>query len=231
MIYKADFHNHSCLSPCASLEMGPRTLVETAKARGIKILALTDHNSARNTPAFEELCLSQGLLPLSGVEVCSAEEVHLLALFSTSTQALRFGAQIERTLPPIPLNPEKMGYQVVVNAQEEVLEEVETYLGSASSLGLEEIALLVHAHGGLFVPAHIDRPSNSLSSQLGYLPPVHYDALEVVSGCGTLKTGTIPLVRGSDAHYPGDIGRRTWEVDLSELTWSALVIGLEKLAR
>ena len=48
---KTDLHIHSCLSPCGSEEMDPFDLVGMAKVSGIDLIALTDHNSARNCPA------------------------------------------------------------------------------------------------------------------------------------------------------------------------------------
>ena len=42
--YRADLHIHTLLSPCASLEMSPAAIVDYALAKGIKILAITDHN-------------------------------------------------------------------------------------------------------------------------------------------------------------------------------------------
>lgn len=222
MKVRADFHNHSCLSPCAGLEMGPAALVSLAAAQGIGLLALTDHNSARNTPAFEVLARKAGLLPLCGIEVTTSEEIHVLCLFPRSNPAVEFGLFIESTLPRVPLNPDKMGWEVVVNHKEEVLEELEFYLGVASSLGIAEVEAACHLAGGLFIPAHIDRPSNSLSSQLGYVPPLNYDGFEVHLGPGTLQTGRTPLVRGSDAHHPEMVGNRTCEIEVEELSWEGV---------
>ena len=56
MIYRADFHIHSCLSPCASLEMSLSSIVQKAKTVGLNAIALTDHNCGFNLPAFGEVC-------------------------------------------------------------------------------------------------------------------------------------------------------------------------------
>ncbi|NLF21854.1 MAG: PHP domain-containing protein, partial [Lentisphaerae bacterium] len=84
---RLDLHIHSCLSPCGDLEMSPRAIVERARAAGLDGVALTDHNSARNTPALADCSRSAGLACLFGLEVCTAEEVHTLALFDTLEQA------------------------------------------------------------------------------------------------------------------------------------------------
>ncbi len=231
MNYKADFHNHSCLSPCAGIEMGPITLVNRAKNLGIKILGLTDHNSARNTPAFEYLAKESGILPLCGVEVTTSEEIHVLCFFPTSGEALDFGNLIEKALPRIPLNHEKMGEQWVVNKDEEILEEVDFYLGTATSYGIDQVEKLCHDLGGLFIPAHIDRPTSSLKSQLGYIPQLNYDGFEIQLSPEGLNTGITPLVKGSDAHHPDMVGQRTCEIDLPQLSWEALVAYFQSFSR
>ncbi len=83
MVLTADFHNHSCLSPCGSLEMSPSVLVSAAVRKGVEILVLSDHNSARNTPAFEVLCREAGVIPLCGLEVTTQEELHFCACSPT----------------------------------------------------------------------------------------------------------------------------------------------------
>ena len=72
MICRADFLIHSGLSPCASLEMSPISIVRKAKAVGLNAIALSDHNCAFNLPAFGKVCEKQGMTCLYGVEVTSA---------------------------------------------------------------------------------------------------------------------------------------------------------------
>ena len=88
MLYTFDFHNHSCLSPCASLENSPLEMVERALRKRIDLFALTDHNSALNTPTFAIECANAGIIPLFGIELNPFEEAHLLAIFSDPLTAL-----------------------------------------------------------------------------------------------------------------------------------------------
>ena len=210
----ADFHNHSCLSPCGSLEMSPTALVAEAVRRGVGVLALSDHNSARNTPAFEQLCREAGLLALCGLEVTTQEELHCLCLFPSAAIAQEFGAFVESHLAKIANKPEKWGDQIVVDAGENVLDEVPFYLGTATDLALTQLGDLCLSAGGLFIPAHIDRASQSVLSQLGYLPDLPYSALEVRRDAAGLETRGIPLVKGSDAHYLENVGSRTCRLEL-----------------
>jgi PHP family Zn ribbon phosphoesterase len=228
MLLTADFHNHSCLSPCGSLDLSPAVLVTAAVRAGVQLLALTDHNSARNTPAFESLCTANGLLALPGLEVTTQEELHCLCLFRNATEAVAFGAFVEEHLLKIANKPDKWGDQVVVDESENVLDEVTFYLGTATDLPLTALGDACLAAGGLFVPAHIDRPSQSVLSQLGYLPDLPYSALEVRRDAGGLNTRGKTLVRGSDAHYSDDVGSRTCEVEVDEANFDAVRRALER---
>ena len=58
--YSADLHIHSCLSPCASLDLSPREIVERAKAAGLDIIAVTDHNTAKNVRVVMGLAEGEG---------------------------------------------------------------------------------------------------------------------------------------------------------------------------
>ena len=46
MQFKADMHIHSVLSPCGDIEMSPSAIVAQAKAKGLDIIGLTDHEGA-----------------------------------------------------------------------------------------------------------------------------------------------------------------------------------------
>ena len=228
MLLSADFHNHSCLSPCGSLDLSPTVLVAEALRRGVRVLALSDHNSARNIPAFERLCLKVGLIPLCGLEVTTQEELHCLCLFRDARSALEFGAFVEEHLLKVPNKPEKWGDQVVVDDAENVLEEVPFYLGTATDLPLTTLGDFCLSAGGLFIPAHIDRASQSVLSQLGYLPDLAYTALEVRHDAAGLNTRGRPLVKGSDAHYVDNIAERTCLLEADEASFNGVQRALER---
>ncbi|AEJ20877.1 PHP domain-containing protein [Gracilinema caldarium] len=212
----ADLHNHSCLSPCGSLDLSPRVLVEEAARRGIKILALTDHNTCANCPSFAKLCVSYNIIPIFGMEATTREEVHVLCLFDTLEKALSLGEYVHTLLPPIPHDPERLGDQVIVNEHDEIEGEIDIYLGSALELGLDEIGPLVEQFGGLVIPAHVDRPAFSMTSQLGFVSAGPWSALECVRLPPTVQTLGYPLITSSDAHYPEHVGRRAFELPLHE---------------
>jgi len=217
----SDLHNHSCLSPCGSLELSPRVLAETAAEKGVQILALTDHNSSRNCPAFAFHCKRLGIIPFYGLEVTTQEEVHVLALFSALDAALAFGDYIYSIITPFPNNPEKTGDQVYVDENDNIEGELEFFLPGAADIGLDKLGGKTVEYGGIVIPAHVDRPAFSMTSQLGVIVKGPWTALECVripplSQMGNpdsapLETLGFPLISGSDAHYTEHVGRRPFE--------------------
>jgi hypothetical protein len=212
----ADLHNHSCLSPCASLEESPSLIARLARERGLDLVALTDHNSALNCPAFAEACRREGVAPLFGIEASSVEEVHVLCLFGAVDDALAFGETLRGLLLAVPYDSEKLGDQVVVDADEGVLDLPDYYLGAALSIGFDELCSDAAKRGAIVIPAHVDRPMFSVSSQLGFLPPGPYDAVESVREPGPELTGGLAAISGSDSHYPEHVCRRPFMMELPD---------------
>lgn len=211
---KADFHNHSCLSPCAELTMSPAGMARTARERGISVFALTDHNASLNCPAFALACAREGVIPLFGMEMNPLEEAHLLAIFASPRQALEFGCRVESLLPDIPWTTERFGDQPVVDSEERILQGYPKWLGSALHMGFDALAGFARDTGAMVIPAHVDRASFSVFSQLGFLPEGPYSAVEAVGNPSAALTGKFHIVRNSDAHDLDQIGCRNFWLDI-----------------
>lgn len=227
MLYQADLHLHTVLSPCGDLEMDPVSVINIAGKRGIDILGVTDHNTTQHCKIMKQLGIEQGIFVMMGVEVTTREEIHVLAFFENEKTLNIFQTHIDRTLPAIPNNPELFGYQVVVDRNGMILREEPHLLISALTLSIDDVEQLVHQLGGLFIPAHIDKPKNSITSQLGFLPPdLIVDALEISPrGDLTLFKKQYPgktFITGSDAHYPEDIGRVTTQFHIEHRTFQEI---------
>lgn len=215
-LYRADLHIHTCLSPCGSLDMSPSVIVETAIARGLDIIAITDHNTTLQCREIQLLGAEAGLTVLAGAEVCTREEAHCLALFGTEEARAAFQQYLEKHLPPVPNDPERFGDQVWVNRQDEIMGEVPFLLLSALDRNVDQVAAFVKELGGLFIAAHVERPSFSLISQLGFIDPaLPLDAIEYTdaSRFARLLSGQKYLAnytsyQASDAHYPEQIGSK-----------------------
>ena len=222
MRYAADLHIHSCLSPCGDLSMSPALIARKAAFLGLAVAALTDHNSALNAPAFAAACAKEGIVPVFGIEVTTREELHVLALFERPEEALELGKDLYELLPAIRNDPAKFGDQVYVDEEEAILGEVEKYLVNAVDLSLDDVAARILSAGGLFIPAHVDRPIFSISSQLGFLPDMPYSAIEVTEWPCLMNPGSVPMISSSDAHYPDAIGKRFIRFEASSPSFASL---------
>lgn len=222
MGFSADFHIHSCLSPCASLEMSPIAIVEQARHVGLTAIALTDHNCGFNLPAFDAACTAAGMACLYGLEVTSLEEAHVLCLFDRLEVAMEWGELVYNSLPPIMNDPDRFGDQPIVDEHEEILGFAEKLLISASTYDVSSMVIEVQARGGLCIPAHIDRLGFGIVAQLGFLPDEPFDAVELTSTGDRSLARSFPIIRNSDAHYLETIGRARTQFDIPELSVDAI---------
>ncbi len=218
MHYRADFHIHSCLSPCASLEMSPAAIVRQAKDVGLNAIALTDHNAAFNLPAFASVCQRLDMDCLYGLEVTSVEEAHMLCLFDELDAALELGERVYASLPDIRNQPDRFGDQPIIDEHEEILGFAEKFLISASSYDIGSLLDQVHSLGGLFAPAHIDRAVFGVIAQLGFLPEEDFDAVELTPRGRRTLAQNYPILRNSDSHQLSTIGSACSEFDLDRLS-------------
>lgn len=168
--YSYDLHIHSCLSPCGDDDMTPANIAGMASLNGLQLLALTDHNTCKNCPAFFKACKQYGIVPVPGMELTTAEEIHLVCLFPTLEAAMEFDKAVYPRIMPIKNKPEIFGQQQVMDETDTVLEEEPILLISATDLSLEEAYELALSYGGAAYPAHIDRESNGIIAILGAMP-------------------------------------------------------------
>lgn len=165
--YYYDFHIHSCLSPCGDKDMTPNNIVNMAKLNGLDIIALTDHNSSGNCAAAAAIGEREGLIVLSGIEVTTAEEIHVLCLFAGAREAEGFARALYNALPDIKNRPDIYGEQVYMNSLDEPVGTEPRLLANATSIGLDDIPEMAAAYGGAVALAHIDRHANGVLSILG----------------------------------------------------------------
>ena len=211
--FKADLHIHTCLSPCAELDMSPKGILTAAKKKELDIIGICDHNSSENSLAVMNAARKMNICVFPGMEVTSQEEVHVLALFDEIENAQKLQKFVYKNLPGE--NDEKaFGMQVVVNEKEEVLGFNNKLLIGATTIPLEEVIRLIHSFNGIAIASHIDRESFSIIGQLGFIPDnLELDALEISPNI-TFKEARkryanhYPITCSSDAHFPDDIGKR-----------------------
>jgi anti-sigma regulatory factor (Ser/Thr protein kinase) len=213
-VFVIDTHIHTCLSPCAELDMHPAALVEAAVQARLDAVAICDHNSAENVGAVERAGRARGLAVIPGMEITSAEEVHVLGLMPDLEASLELQSRIYRALPG--KNDEHtFGMQVVANEHAEVMGFNDHLLAGATTLTVEEVVAAIHALDGLAVASHVDREGFGIIGQLGFIPAgLQLDALEVSARtplpsarAAFAPQGEHSLLCASDAHEPKDIGR------------------------
>ena len=226
--YRFDFHLHSCLSPCGSEDMTPANITAMCALAGYDIIALTDHNTVGNCAAFCEAAKQWDLLALPGMELTCVEEVHVVCLFPDLEHAIPFGDYVRRHLPPMDNDPRFFGPQLLMDSRDQLLGEETAMLAGATDIGIYEVAALVRDYGGLAYPAHIDRDSFSVLSNLGlWDPEMGFSLAEISSRCPPEllqrpDLAGLRFVTGCDAHYLDQISDPKQAMNLSEKSINAV---------
>ncbi len=224
--FSADFHIHSCLSPCGDLDMSPRNIVKKSLELGLDIIAITDHNSSENIPAAVEAAGGTSLTVFAGMEVTSEEEAHLLVLFDDMEPMEQFQNFVYDNLPDFGLDSATIENQVIANARDEVEGFNHHLLLGATALSFQQLVDKAHELDGLAIASHVDKESFSIIAQLGFIPAeLNLDGLEV-SPFITLSqarelfpdANRFPLLKFSDAHYLDEIGEQTTRFLIEEPT-------------
>jgi 3',5'-nucleoside bisphosphate phosphatase len=234
--YKADLHIHTVLSPCGGLDMSPVNIIRDAVQKKLDIIAITDHNSTKHCRSAQYLGKKYGITVLAGAEVNSKEEIHCLAFFDNMDKTEEFQKYLDEQLMVIENKPSFFGEQYVVDESENILEEEPRLLIASLKAGIDDIADTVARLKGIFIPAHINRKSNSIFSQLGFFPELlKADAIEVspVSGymdflAANPETGKYVVVFNSDAHSLNQIGSVTTEYYLDMPDFHEILKALRK---
>lgn len=213
-----DLHIHSALSPCGDMDMTPNNIVNMSLLKGLEIIAVSDHNSCGNVRAVTEAAAGR-LLVVPAMEIETAEEVHMLCLFETVENAEDMQALVKANLPDIKNRPEIFGRQCFMDNEDNITGEAETLLLSAAALSIYEVVSAAKERGGLAIPAHIDRSSYSVISNLGFIPPdLYVPAVEITAknvGKWSVDYADKFVLTNSDAHYLGDIAEAERFLDIS----------------
>ncbi|MBQ7316626.1 MAG: PHP domain-containing protein [Clostridia bacterium] len=226
--YYYDFHIHSCLSPCGDNDMTPNNIAGVCALAGLQIAALTDHNSVKNCPAFYQAAKKQGIIPIAGMELTTAEDIHVVCLFEELADAMAFGDAVDERRIRISNRVDIFGDQIIMNAEDEPIGIEEDLLPNATMLSLDDVPPLVEQYCGVCFPAHIDRDANGIIAILGTVPE------HPAFACAELRDyinkeeyqAKYPILQnkrllcGSDAHYLWDIRDAEAYFDLEDEPYS-----------
>ncbi len=197
--------------------MIPPLIMRQAQRLGLGLIAITDHNACHNVDAMMQAAQGTGVHVLPGMELQSKEEVHLLCLFDTADQCQEWQEEVFQKLPSLANREEVFGSQFVVAATGDWIRTEKRLLATSSDMALEEVVAGVGSLGGMVIPAHVDRPSFSLLSNLGFVPDsLEVSGLEVTPGFspseGLQKWPQLKawcLIVNGDAHRLQEIQNRT----------------------
>ena len=228
-----DFHIHSCLSPCGSDDMTPENIVNMAVLAGYDVIAVADHNSMGNSKGVMEAAKQAGILAVPAMELSTSEEVHILCFLPDLTAACEFDKYVYTKLPDIRNRADIFGKQIYMDGQGCVLGEEEKLLISGTGIGIYEIYALVKSYGGTAIPAHADRNSFSLISNLGfYDQAMGFPAIELTANCDSRifeqkhATG-LPHIVNSDAHSLDQIPDPKRKIRLNHISAKEVIRAIE----
>lgn len=226
--YYYDLHVHSCLSPCGDDDSTPNNILGMAALCGLNIVALTDHNTTKNCPAFFKAAKGYGIIPVAGMELTTSEDIHVICLFENLEDASEFDAAVATRRNNIRNRPEIFGKQQILDENDEQIGEEPYLLINATDISIEEVPGLVKSFNGIAYPAHIDKAANGLIAILGDIPPdsefVFYELHSNDSVDEYSKKYGIDrdkFIISSDAHYLTDLRDKENYFELDDEPYSS----------
>lgn len=230
--YYYDFHIHSCLSPCGDDDMTPNNIAGMGALAGLQIMALTDHNTCKNCPAFYKAAKKNGIIPIAGMELTTAEDIHIVCLFPTLEDAAGFDQFVDTQRIRIQNRPDIFGEQQIMNENDEIIGHEEFLLSNATMLTIEQVPEAVSRFNGVCYPAHIDREANGVIATLGTFPEEPYFSCAEFHDKQKQEeykeryplVGEKTLLVSSDAHYLWDIRDKDAFFDIDDEPYSSAFV-------
>jgi PHP family Zn ribbon phosphoesterase len=150
-----------------------------------------------------------GITAIPGMELCTMEEVHVVCLFPTLEDAMDFDQYVYTKLVPFPNDERIFGKQQIYNEEDIVVRSEPNLLINATTISIDQVYDLVTNYNGIMIPAHIDKNSNSILSNLGFIPPDSKFACVELKDMNKLHSirklnpyiDKCKIITNSDAHY------------------------------
>ncbi len=226
-----DLHIHSCLSPCADIEMTPNNIVNMSVLNGLNVIAITDHNSCKNCKALVEAGKKANLLVIPGMEICTNEDIHVICLFETVTDAENFSTYVYSNMPLIPHRPDIFGEQIIMNSDDIEISRESYLLLNATNISVNDILSTTNKYNGTAFPAHIDRSSYSVISSLGDIPPeTGFNTIEISTKGNIEKMKSLhPIIKdkliliNSDSHYLENLISEKRYIEIDTLSTKSII--------
>ncbi len=215
--------------------MTPGNIAGMATLCGLQIVALTDHNTSKNCPAFFKQAQALGLIPVAGMELTTTEDIHMICLFPTLEDAMAFDDHIEHIRPHIPCDHDFFGHQYIMDENDEICGETEALLLNTSGLSAEEAFDEVYRRGGICYPAHVDRSSGGMIEVLGDIPSdIPFSAYELRDGDVRRAyeerfpvLASLMYVVSSDAHHLTDMTDAAFSIEIADEPYTSQTVRSE----
>lgn len=226
-----DFHIHTGLSPCGNNDMTPNNIVNMAMLNELDVIAITDHNSCENVESIIEVAKDTNLIIIPGMEIETREEIHIVCLFETLKDAYIVQKEVYANLPKMKNKTKIFGEQLLFDKEDEIIGNVDRLLSFATSLSIDDVFDLTMVNNGVAIPAHIDRPSYSVISNLGMIPEnINFKTLEISQYADydeyETKYYNYKLIQSSDAHDLGYIGICNRQIEVKNKSIQAIISSL-----
>ena len=213
-----DLHIHSALSPCGDKDMTPNNIVNMSIIKGLDIIAVADHNSCGNVRAVMQVA-GDRLMVIPAMEVETSEEVHMVCYFPCIEDCEKMGVFVKEHMSRVKNQAEIFGEQLYMDSEDNIIGKEENLLVTATNLDIFQVSEKTKEIGGVAVPAHIDRSSYSVLSNLGFIPPeLVVDTVEITAKNRVKMEKeygkNYNIISNSDAHYLEDIAEPKFYIDI-----------------
>lgn len=215
--------------------MTPANIAGMAAVKGLDVIAVTDHNSCRNCAPTMKMAEEYGVIALPGMELCTEEEVHVVCLFPDLYTAMDFDGYVYDKMLKIPNKEKIFGEQLLYNDIDDIIGKEPNLLLCNTSIRFDEVFALTEERNGIMIPAHIDKTTNSLIANLGFIPPdSQFTCAEVrdlnkLSGLldTQLYLSRCRIISNSDAHYLEHIHEPEHTIDVAGLSAAEIIKALK----
>lgn len=215
--------------------MTPANIAGMAAVKGLDVIAVTDHNSCRNCAPTMKMAEEYGVIALPGMELCTEEEVHVVCLFPDLRAALDFDAYVYDKMLKVPNKEKIFGEQLLYNDMDEIIGKEPNLLLCNTSIDFDEVYSLTEERDGIMIPAHVDKTTNSLIANLGFIPPDSQFTCAEIKNLSKKEEllrqhvylNQCRIISNSDAHYLEHINEPEHRIEVSGTSASEIIKALK----
>lgn len=220
-----DIHIHTVISSCADVLQTPNNILNMCMLKGLDLIAITDHNTAKQFETIDKIKDSYDFLVLYGIEVTSKEGFHILTYFEKYDEVMGLDNAIDQMLDKNILTPSP---QIITDEYDEELKSIPYHINQKINLEFPDLIKLIRSFNGLVVPAHVNRKKLGILDYYSDIDKYDIDAIEIYKGTDVeafyeeypyLKK--YRAIFNSDAHDIDVINERENYMELDDLSFKS----------